>query len=135
MSTLKDTYYWKCYFRDGTSLDQYQYESVPADGRKAISLFKGLTLRIELVPTRPGYPKFVVEVPKDAAPMYVLAWDKDKQPNGDGSRTGLVAAIGIIQNGIMYMRGIDLDTRDVKEWSQKAPRKSELRDFRKAIVV
>lgn len=133
MGTPKDTYYWKCYFRDGSTLDQYHYESVPVDQRKAISLYKGLTLRIELIATRPGYPSFAVEVPKDAAPMYVLAWNKEL--NGDGPRTGLVAAIGIIRDGFMHMRGIDLDTREIKAWSQKAPKRSELRDFRKALEV
>lgn len=137
MAETKDTYYWKVLFRDGSQIDQYEYESYKPHERKNISDLIGLTRKIELHPTRPGYPGFGVDVPIDAAPQYMLFWKPDphgKDIDEDGTKErDIIVAIGYARGGISYMQGIELTSRNVVRWEQKEPRTKPTRDLTKII--
>lgn len=135
MAETKDTYYWKALFIDGSTLDQYEYESLKPEERKNISDFVGLTHKIELHPTRAGYPGFGVDIPIDASPQYMLFW-KPKSKGGDIDKDGtkrrdIIVAIGFARNGISYMQGIELDSRTVVRWEQDTPKRQPTRDLTK----
>lgn len=137
MAESKDTYYWRALFIDGSTLDQYEYESFKPEDRKNISDFVGLTRKMELHPTRGGYPGFGVDIPKDAAPQYMLFWKpkpKGEDVDKDGTkRRDIIVAIGFARNGISYMQGIELDSRRVVRWEQATPRRQPTRDLTKII--
>lgn len=137
MAETKDTYYWKALFRDGSKLDQYEYESLKPDERKCLSDLIGLTDKFELHPTRAGYPGFGVEVPIDAAPQYMLFWKPEPQGKAfddDGTKKrDIIVAIGFARNGISYMQGIELDSRKILRWEQPTPKSQPTRDLTKVI--
>ena len=128
MAEAKDTYYWRALFRDGTKLDQYQYEAIPKGQRKDMSLFPGLTAKLEMVATRPGYPSFGIDIPKEAAPQFMLFWKSipgAKPINKDGEIPAeLVYAIGFSIGDTCYMQGVELESRNIIRWKCPKPRKN-----------
>lgn len=134
----KETYYWRALFRDGSRIDQYEYESYPPSERKSLGDLLGLTSKIELVPNVPGYPAFGCDVPIDAAPQFMLFWKpgpKGKVIDKDGSRRrDIVVAIGFSRNGISDMQGIELDSREVRRWTMKTPKEKPQRDFSEVLA-
>lgn len=134
----KETYYWRALFRDGSKIDQYEYESYPPSDRKSLGDLIGLTRKIELVPTCAGYPGFGCDVPIDAAPQYMLFWkpqSKGKDIDKDGSKKrDIIVAIGFTRNGISDMQGIELDSRKVRRWTMKTPVAKPQRDFSEVLA-
>jgi len=136
--TKKETYYWRVLFRDGSKLDQYEYDSLKPEERKSISDFVGLTRKIELIPNVAGYPAFGCDVPADAAPQYMLFWKptpKGKVIDKDGSkRRDIIVAIGFSRYGVSDMQGIELDSRSVRRWTMKTPKAKPQRDFSEVLA-